>query len=97
MITLPKWDKHANDRKEEWNITEAMIAETWLFGEPKRTRDWCWFLIGPDITLVLSPNGDFIITMFPNKGRHREKALNSLQNINHGKPRQFDSLGRIKK
>jgi len=74
VFTMPRWDEHANKRKEEYNIDEKQIAEAWVYGELKKTRDDCWLLIGKKITLVLSPEGDFIITMYPNKHHDRHSG-----------------------
>ncbi len=74
MFSPPNWGDHAQSAKDRHDITEEEIAETWVYGELEPTRDGCWRLIGKEVTLVLSKNGTFIITMYPNKHGDDNKA-----------------------
>jgi hypothetical protein len=87
VFTIPRWDDHANKRKKKYNIDEKQIAEAWVYGELKKTRDDCWLLISKKITLVLSPEGDFIITMYPNKYHDRHAGERIAQAMSIGATR----------
>ena len=91
MISLPKWDKHADKRKREHGIEEYQIAEAWIYGmvEPSTEQKGCWRCVGADVTLVLSANKSFIITMYPNKYKDRQKAERSANLMSIGATR-FD-------
>ena len=71
---LPDWGNHANESKVRHGITEKQIASTWVYGDPEPTYGDCWRLVGEEITLVLNQEGNFIITMYPNKKRDLLKA-----------------------
>jgi len=69
MLSPPNWGPHAEEAMLEHEITVDQIADTWVYGElePSEAQKGCWRLIGREITLVLSANGSFVITMYPNK------------------------------
>lgn len=82
MIKLPAWGPHAELKKIQHGIEEKDIADAWVFGEVKPGNGGCWRLIGPDVTLVVSTNGEFIITMYPNKFGDRfaaERVKNAMK------------------
>lgn len=96
MILLPKWDKHANIAKIKHNISESQITYTWLFGALRPTRSSCWRLVGERITLILNKKGDFIITMYPNKGNDKLDSILSLKRRKAGELRKMDLIIQIK-
>ena len=95
MFCLPRWDAHANSRKKRHGISETQIAHTWLYGEPTKQEDGSWRLIGEEITLILSKEGDFIITMYPNKHKDRFTAKVVSQRREDGNIREewYDAEG----
>jgi len=94
MFNPPKWGEHAPLKRITHGITIEQIAETWVYGELESTNDpknpGCWRLIGKKITLVLSPNGDFIITMYPNKYQDRHAGKRVANAVSIGATRWED-------
>jgi hypothetical protein len=90
MFTPPNWGDHAAEAKERHGITEEAIADAWVYGELEPTRDGCWRLIGKEITLVLSKNGMFIITLYPNKYSDQYKAEKASNAMSTGVTRWED-------
>ena len=73
----PRWGTHANMRKRKFGISEKQIAFTWLYGESHPDRDYCWRLIGEEVTLITDPLQLFIITLFPNRYKDRFVSRNA--------------------
>jgi len=94
MMSLPQWDIHADIRKRRHEIEEYQIAEAWVYGSLEPSTDkrnpGCWRLIGSEVTLVLSPKKDFIITMYPNKHRDRLTAERIANAVSIGATRWED-------
>jgi len=76
VISVPKWNTHANNRKIRHDIQEYQIAEAWIYGvlKPSKVQKGCWRCIGSEVTLVLSADRVFIITMYPNKFKDKDAA-----------------------
>lgn len=94
MLSPPQYGPHATLKKNEHNVTEEQIANAWVFGElePSDAQPGCWRLIGDEITLVLSPNGTFIITMYPNKHNDKDTAERVGHAMSVGATRWEESL-----
>ena len=71
---VPNWGPHAIQAARRHGITEQQIANAFVYGFPEPTREYCWKLIGEEVTLVLNAGGDFIVTMYPNHYRDRHIA-----------------------
>jgi len=83
LLYVPKWSKHAERRKDEHNITEKEIADTWIYGIPIKTNKEKferWRIIGNEITLIVTEKTYIIITMFPNS--HSDKFYEHCANWN---------------
>jgi hypothetical protein len=92
MFNPPKWGPHAELEMIERGITLDQIAETWVYGElePSEAQPGCWRLIGRDVTLVVSVDGCFIITMYPNKHKDSQAAVRVRNAISIGATRWED-------
>jgi hypothetical protein len=91
LISLPQYDLHAVQRARRHGIEEYQIAEAWIYGiiEPSTAQPGCWRCIGAEVTLVLSADKSFIITLYPNKHKDRRKAERSANLMSIGATR-FD-------
>lgn len=76
---------HAVTAQRDHNITNKQVNDAWLFGELVKGKKKCWRLIGEEVTLILNKTGDFIITMYPNKGADREIAESVKERRRDGK------------
>ena len=92
---IPKWGEHADKAKRRHDITETQIAHAWTFGLAEPTRDNCWRIIGEEVTLVVSADGEFIITMYPNKYNDRHTSKLAEWRAKQGKMRGALSNGKI--
>jgi hypothetical protein len=92
LISLPKYDQHAKNRALLHGIEEYQIAEAWIYGVivPSKVQKGCWRCVGADVTLILSANKSFIITMYPNKYKDKERAGRSANLMSIGATR-FDN------
>ena len=92
MISLPNYDQHAMDRARKHGIEEYQIAEAWIYGiiAPSEVQKGCWRCVGSEVTLVLSANKSFIITMYPNKFKDQERAERSTNLMSVGTTRFED-------
>ncbi len=92
MISLPNYDQHAMKRARKHGIEEYQIAEAWIYGVivPSEVQKGCWRCVGSEVTLVLSANKSFIITMYPNKFKDQERANRSANLMSVGTTRFED-------
>ena len=92
---IPKWGDHADKAKRRHDITEAQIAHTWLFGVIEPTREDCWKIVGEEVTLIVSADGTFVITMYPNKYNDRHTSKLAAWRTKKGNTRGDLSNGEI--
>jgi len=92
VISLPKWDQHADKRKRKHGIEEYQIAEAWIYGvlRPSKQQPGCWRCVGAEVTLVLNASKSFIITMYPNKFKDKDAGEKSANLMSVGTTRFED-------